>query len=178
MMIRDGLFFPEVEALIILKILLIKVQTLRTKVVSNSKQPIMKTRAIFILISCFFTWGCEDNYVSQNIYGTWEWVKTTGGLIGELTPENSGYSEIIEINQQGIKVFQNGALMETKTYQILEDGSDCILINLNNSADQRRIHFESTEPDQISISYYMAENTVCNDCPTSYYIKVGDVNEK
>lgn len=115
----------------------------------------MKTtiRNIFL---CFtisvFTLSCEQSTSTQTdseqLHGSWQWVKTSGGFTGtggpNNTPETAGYTLITIFKPEGIaQFFRNDKLINQSKYSIIKDTSYSQVINLlhltgnENYLDQR-----------------------------------------
>lgn len=138
----------------------------------------MKNLAIFLILG--FALSCSDNIPDAgHLNGSWEWIKSTGGLLPERTPANSGYTETIKLNEGAYQVFRDGILLDSIRYRISKNreksiDADFILIDPGNSIHNLQVKFESPDYDQISITNYVGPNSICADCETSYYIKTND----
>lgn len=57
---------------------------------------------------------------SQKLFGTWNWVTTSGGCVpGERNPASEGYNRTIEFSNKGIcKQYKNGDLESRLIYEV------------------------------------------------------------
>lgn len=95
---------------------------------------------LFILIS-----GCKKNIVLPDeslnkIFGTWEWVQSTGGYSGtRVTPKSSGSTKTIEFSKNGTyRWFKDGKRQGKVSYTISENksmlmGSNSFIITYGKS---------------------------------------------
>ncbi|MCK9212262.1 MAG: hypothetical protein M0P61_15585 [Ignavibacteriaceae bacterium] len=115
----------------------------------------MKTiiRNIFLcFIISVFTISCEHSASTQidseQLHGSWQWVKTEGGFTGtggpNNTPEAAGYTAKAIFKPEGIaQFFRNDTLINQSKYSIIKDTSHSQVINLlhltgnENYLDQR-----------------------------------------
>lgn len=135
----------------------------------------MKRIISLLLILCGY--ACSDNAPDVNsIYGSWEWVISTGGLLPERTPQSSGYTEMLKIDENVFEIYRDGVLINSILYTISRNTSkqidaDFLLIDPSDSNNNLQMKFVSGDYKQISITFYPGINSVCADCETSYYMK-------
>lgn len=82
------------------------------------------------LLLVFIVSGCKKKMTLPNeslnkIFGTWEWVQSTGGYSGtRMTPASTGNSQTIEFNINGTyRWFKDDKRQGKVTYTITEDKS-------------------------------------------------------
>ncbi|MEI6853076.1 MAG: hypothetical protein WCL06_09540 [Bacteroidota bacterium] len=68
----------------------------------------------------------------SKLFGSWEWVQTSGGFAGEIiTPSSQGFTQSISFESNGIyKLYKDGIQKEKKTFTL----SEGISILTNTSA--------------------------------------------
>lgn len=61
----------------------------------------------------------------ESLYGTWNWVASSGGLAGvEKSPASEGYNQVLEISESGVySVFRNDTLVYESNFSIVEQES-------------------------------------------------------
>jgi len=98
------------------------------------------TISVFIL-------GCEHSTSpktdSEQLHGSWQWVKTEGGYSGtggpNNTPQAAGYTAKTIFLPEGVaQFFRNDTLTSQCKYSIVKDTSHSQVINL--------LHLEGNEP--------------------------------
>lgn len=119
---------------------------------------------IALLASCS---SKENRPISTEIFGTWKWVKSTGGVSGTTeTPESTGNQVILEISEETIKKYVNGVLESELSYFIVQGQSiwtpivSNIIIYENDSR-------QSVELDGDNLTLY----DECYDCFQNEYIR-------
>jgi len=87
----------------------------------------MKPR-VFVLIWAVAIWGvvfypgCKKSECSEysQLYHTWEWVQSSGGIAGELrTPTSAGYTQAVDFDENGsYTIYRNNLVFRSGTYTI------------------------------------------------------------
>lgn len=118
---------------------------------------------IFSLMSCSAT---SDSSTSV-IIGKWDWVQSSGGIIGATTtPKSTNKTMSIDISKSEIKWYENGNLTATDAYSI--QTKESIL-----GGKQQMLVYSSGRPSQsFSVDgnkLFMSDE--CNDCYRSEYVK-------
>jgi len=140
----------------------------------------MKRVKVILTFLIMIGFACSDKGPEINsIYGKWEWVKSTGGLLSERTPQTSGYTEMLKIDENVFEVYRDGVLISSTQYKITRNtnkqiDADFILIDLSDPNNNRQVKFESTDNKQISITFYAGINSTCADCETDFYAKLNE----
>ncbi len=105
----------------------------------------------FLLIPLFIACEEESPVTNSEIYGTWKWVSSNGGIAGwTLTPGSTGNSEFIVIAEGGtyskivndtltlstkFSVTEGETIYGTNPYQVMrfeEGAEDQAILNLKN----------------------------------------------
>ena len=126
-------------------------------------------KLILIFLIGFTICSCsnDDDSTSLNLVGTWNWVRSSGGITGAiLTPASTGSTMRLEITSTVIKKYMDNDLISERTYSIQVRESSIfgeprdMIIHENNS--RQIIDLEGTNLTLIGD---------CNDCFTSNYEK-------
>jgi hypothetical protein len=126
----------------------------------------------FLLI--FFT--CKDSKSPEpedNLFGTWNWVESSGGWSGDtINPDIVGYSIKIVFQKDSVyKEYLNDSLIVSMPYKIVQkpygstENERDFLVLENFRVDQM-IEYEG--------SNILILTEMCFDCSVKKYIKVGD----
>ena len=124
-------------------------------------------KIICILLIAFTICSCssdDDQSNSLNLVGTWEWLRSSGGIIGETTtPESTGNTMRIEITNTIIRRYINNDLISERTYSIE--------VRETMSGELREMLIEANDLRQIiSVeSNVLTLTGDCNDCFISEY---------
>jgi hypothetical protein len=60
----------------------------------------------------------------KDLYGKWAWIKSSGGLTGQIiTPASTGNNDMLDISSNIIKKFRNGHLLVQYPYQVKKSAS-------------------------------------------------------
>lgn len=110
---------------------------------------------------------------SSGIYGTWQWVKSTGGIAGtEQTPGTTGYTVVLVFTADGTyKYYRNTTLIETAHFTIRREQ----VTGYPNMIDV--IHYEHEESHISQAISFNGKDTLnlgdlCIDCFGHQYIRV------
>jgi hypothetical protein len=83
--------------------------------------------------SSFICCRKEEETLSSQVVGKWEWVKSVSPRTGQVSdPKTEGYSATLEFTNEGImKEFRNGTLSASVNYSLKAgaSGSDITYIN-------------------------------------------------
>lgn len=89
-----------------------------------------KRKVLTVVIASLFLTTCKKEVVLPNqnlekLFGTWEWVSSSGGWAGRtLTPASEGYSQQIEFTEKGVyKVYINDKVENKMEFTITENSS-------------------------------------------------------
>ena len=85
-----------------------------------SRYFIMIVIGYLLFISCFFSIESKYSSDEERIIGTWNWIKTTGGIAGiEDTPQSTGQTRTIVFdNEQIVKFYVNDSLTKEGVYRL------------------------------------------------------------
>jgi hypothetical protein len=116
-----------------------------------------------------FVFSCNKDQDTSNlnsINGTWRWLESTGGIVGETqTPASSGKIINLQISNTQVKKYENGNLTSENSYtiQVLPSifGGEKRIFVYNNGWKQS---YEITG-NQLKL------NDECNDCYINKYVK-------
>lgn len=80
----------------------------------------MKNIVCFIVFGfLFFACSDDSNDKHNKLVGNWNWIETSGGIIGtSITPESSGNTIKLNISDSEIKKYINSKLETVLTYTI------------------------------------------------------------
>lgn len=136
-------------------------------------------RNIFLcfIISVFII-SCEQSTSTQTdgeqLYGSWQWIKTEGGLGGtggpNNTPQSVGYTAKTIFKPESVaQFFRNDILTNQSKYSIIKDTSGSQVINLlhlegNDSYLDQRINFHGSD------SLVLSDNAI--DGFYYFYVKI------
>ena len=126
-------------------------------------------KILFLTLIVLLTINCsndDDEEISSNIIGQWNWVKSTGGIAGSTyTPESIGENRKLFISSDSIKYFSNGDLLSKVKYTI----------------ELRDVYGESRElivPEHLGTTQFFELNKnkltlidYCADCFVNEYVK-------
>jgi hypothetical protein len=98
---------------------------------------------LVLIASCEHSTSTQDN--SVDIYGSWQWTKTEGGVFPLVTtPQSAGYTAKTVFKPEGIaQYFRNDTIINQYQFSIIKDTSGAQVTNL--------LHLKVTayQPDQI-----------------------------
>ncbi|WP_299769178.1 hypothetical protein [uncultured Dokdonia sp.] len=127
-------------------------------------------KLLFLLLVSLFMVGCsndDDQSNSLNLIGTWDWVRSSGGITGETTtPESTGTSMTLEITNTTItRIVDNDLIISENAYSIQ--------VRETMSGEFREMLIVG---DGIGQIITIEGNSLiltgdCNDCVTSEYVK-------
>lgn len=110
------------------------------------------TISVFI-ISCEHSTSTKTD--SEQLHGSWQWIKTEGGYSGtggpNNTPQADGYTARTIFKPEGVaQFFRNDTLINQSNYSIIKDTSHSQVINLLHLAENenyldRRIDFRGND---------------------------------
>jgi len=85
------------------------------------------------------------NSVSTAIIGTWELSKTTGAMNPNPTIYTSGNGNLLKFTASGYEKYQNGVLVKTGTYTIVQDltVSESVCLNFDAGRYTDRIIYDN-----------------------------------
>lgn len=125
-----------------------------------------------VIFGVLFYPGCKKSESSKlsQLYHTWEWVQSSGGVGGVLTtPASAGYSQSIDFEENGsYTIYRNDLVFRSGTYTITSALS---------SLDQQEydmVVFNDGSPPQAITQLNDHELTLredCIDCFTHSYRK-------
>jgi len=127
----------------------------------------MKARAFkliwaVVIFGVLFYPGCKKLESSKfnQLYYTWEWVQSIGGVGGELrTPTSEGYTQSIDFEENGsYTIYRNNLVFRSGTYTITSAVS---------SLDQQEydmVVFDDGTPPQAITQLSDHELTLREDC--------------
>jgi len=111
------------------------------------------------MIGCDQSTSTQTN--SEQLYGSWQWIKTEGGFIGSggpnNTPQSAGYTKKIIFKPEGVaQYFRNDTIIGQIKFSIFKDTSGSQTSNL--------LHLENTQSylDQ-RISFQGNDSLVLSD---------------
>jgi hypothetical protein len=145
----------------------------------------MKTKApwvpVLFSIMIFLT-ACKKDIslpdpILKRLFGTWEWVESTGGINGDkMTPASVAYTKTIEIEETGIlKKFKNGKKIEKLTFTLAQGPT------IHSSTPGYLLKYADKSPGRESFSWIQSIefggrdtlylNDQCYDCYKHLYIR-------
>jgi hypothetical protein len=81
-----------------------------------------KTYLLVLFLLTPFVFSCNKDQDTSNlnsINGTWRWLESTGGIVGETqTPASSGKIINLQISNTQVKKYENGNLTSENSYTI------------------------------------------------------------
>lgn len=111
----------------------------------------------------------KDNFqASTDLLGTWNWVKSTGGISGTVeTPESTGNQITLEITEDTYKKFVNGNLEIEQSYVIVKGQSiwTPVISDLIILEDDSKLSVDISGDKLILYEE-------CYDCFQNEYIKI------
>jgi hypothetical protein len=133
-------------------------------------------RNIFLCLFCtVFIVSCEQSTSTQadsgQIYGSWQWIKTTGGFgPGLKTPQSEGYTAKAVFKLEGIaQYFRNDTIINQYQFSIIKDTSYSHISYL--------LHLLGTESylDQL-INFHGSDSLVLSDNASdafyNFYVRI------
>jgi hypothetical protein len=80
-----------------------------------------KTFVFAMIIGMLVSCSKQSDIVDiKNLIGEWRWVKSTGGISGDIvTPESTGNQIMLEISEDSYKKFINGTLELELSYYLI-----------------------------------------------------------
>ncbi len=128
----------------------------------------VKTNLIALILLILFLSGCtKENNCPKNtsINGEWIWVETGGSRAGPITPESTGISKKLIIDDFIYREFENDSLVLETQYEL--GISDEELYGTN---ERTFIEFDSGYRRAVIISETKLELiSQCFDCPYDEY---------
>ncbi len=128
----------------------------------------VKTNLIALILLILFLSGCtKENNCPKNtsINGEWIWVKTGGSRAGPITPESTGISKKLIIDDFIYREFQNDSLVLETQYELGISDEE-----LYGTDERTFIEFDSGPKQAIIISETELELIPqCFDCPYHKY---------
>ena len=109
----------------------------------NNKLVCLLTIVMVIVFAAACSKDGKKSPVEENLVGTWQWVRTDGGLAFHIhdTPASTGKNIDLKINSDGkYFIYTNGVLTSEGTYTL--ETRKCI----HDHADKNFINF-SSDPD-------------------------------
>ena len=117
------------------------------------------------------------NQELEKLFGTWEWISSSGGFAGITTSHDSvGNTKTIEFTKKGIyKSYKNGDLIEKRKFTIKKGSSiytsdDANLIIYKENLNKNKNH----NPNEM-IRYLENDTLIlyeeCYDCYSNLYIR-------
>jgi hypothetical protein len=140
----------------------------------------MKTITFFtIVLFCLVSLDCSKEEAPTaptptGIYGSWNWIESTGGISGNqvLTPASVGYSIRISFTTDGtFQRFRNDTLVGTSGYSISRQKTDFSTDSLDVIVFQDSAHFirqfiYSASSDSLALG------DLCYDCFSHVYTRM------
>ncbi len=129
----------------------------------------MRINIIVLIILILFLLGCtKENNCPKNtsINGEWIWVKTGGSRAGPITPESTGISRKLVIDDFIYREFENDSLVLETQYELgisdeeLYGTKERTFIEFASGGYRRAIIISETKLELIS---------QCFDCPYDEY---------
>lgn len=108
-------------------------------------------KKIFLYFALFIAgiYGCDTGVETQeDIYGSWNWIRTTGGFAGvSLTPQSEGYTmKAVFSRGNSASFYKNDSLIWTSKFTVNKEKT------IFSEEEMSVIHYESTRlPQAISI---------------------------
>lgn len=132
---------------------------------TNMKPTLVK----FMLFTfCAFVLSCqkENNSISNQIVGKWEWVKSVSPWTGQVSnPQSYGYSLALEFTSEGImKEYKNDTLSSSTNYTVEINTSEPNRYYLNYGSGLRSQLYVSTDSLTLNAAYV--------DGPVSIYTRL------
>ncbi|WP_163410505.1 hypothetical protein [Flavobacterium ajazii] len=136
----------------------------------------MKNFILLLIFAALTSCSNDGNDVSSknNLKGKWNWIITSGGFGGSLTPEKLNQTMIIEFSGTTLKTYINGNLSKTQKFSIQMKPSifggkrKIIVIDKGNSDTAEAFIDQSFEI--IDKKLYLRQE--CVDCSTSEYERI------
>ena len=137
---------------------------------SYDKHAVMK-KTIYLL-ALLFCFACDEDLSKQrdDIVGTWDWQRSTGGLAGIIsTPQTVGYNQEIQFGENGIYTwYVADTVREQGNYSLSED-----LTIFSNDA----VPVINLEHRQVSLAIFKLNRdslifaSDCHDCTTQEFTR-------
>jgi len=108
--------------------------------------------------------GCVLPLEVEELVGTWDWTRSTGGIIGATyTPETEGKTAAIEFTSDcQLRTFENGSLVESSSFFVRPGREqDTVLVREDHFVDQS-IRLRGS---RLELYDY------CADCYAYYYVR-------
>lgn len=143
-----------------------------------------QTRWILSIMSgLLFMTACKKDISLPNenleqLFGTWEWVQSSGGIGGvSINTTSEGYTKTIEFNSDGTyKWYKNGKLKDKMKFTVIEgpsiySSSNGYLIKYNDTG----LFDQNDHPISQNIKFYGQDilllHEECNDCFGHIYVR-------
>jgi hypothetical protein len=151
------------------------------KTISMKARPTLMAIAFIaitlIFSSCHKDISLPDESLSK-LFGSWEWVETSGGLAGQVvTPASTGYTQSVEFSSKGIyKIYRNGTLQDKLKFN-LSQGNSIFHSGTANFISYENPGLGNTDEDYIKESIrFGGEDTLflneeCWDCYSYVYVR-------
>ena len=132
----------------------------------------MKIRHLLVIVPLIL--GCQDETGPTNpqIVGTWSWIESRGGFVGDhITPQSGGYTKKVRFTLSGAYLrYRNDAVERQARYRMEQKK-----IGEWGSFDVLKVDGERTESivsfrtrDTLKLSEY------CADCWEYTYVRIGE----
>ena len=135
--------------------------------------------SLFVLSLPLLTAGCStqtgpSEFPLEEIYGSWDWIKSVGGFAGETkTPSSTGYTMRLVFNTNGtFEWYRADTLMASARFTILRDECPCITsesVDIIHYADGGQL--VNQEISLIS-SDTLSLVACCCDCYEDMYVRM------
>lgn len=143
-----------------------------------------KFKAIILIatVSIFLTNCRKDISIPapecEKLFGTWEWVESSGGISGNIrTPTSDGYTITREFNKNGIyKWYKNGKRQDKMEFSITESSSAFTTKPVFSISYKDIGLFDKKDAPPPSLVEFIGQDTLffrgdCPDCLSSVYIR-------
>jgi hypothetical protein len=126
-----------------------------------------------VILGVLFYPGCKKSEASESpgyrqLYYTWEWVQSSGGIGGVLmNPASEGYTQSINFEENGSYTrYRNSLVFSSGTYTITR------AVSMLDNVEYDMVVFDDGSPPQAITRLSDNELTLredCNDCFTHSY---------
>ena len=137
-----------------------------------------------IIVFSFLATTCRKDIPVPNaglekLFGTWDWVQSSGGLTGQTTtPATTGYSQAVEFKKNGVCIwYKNGKHTDKMQFTLTEGSSiytaggtahlikykDTGLFDKNNAQVAQSVTFGGED------TLFLRDE--CYDCYTNVYVR-------
>lgn len=128
-------------------------------------------RYIIFSLFIFFITACskiQPRTDCSTLIGEWKWTRTYGSIAGqEWTPQNTGDTQRIQLDENEIYFFENGNFIQSFPYSLIE--TDTIT---NDGVVRTFIKYSNKTRWVIHEECDLEFRDLCPDCYDDYYEKI------